>query len=153
MKLKNSPGENCIWVCVVGISGEFQWPHVYLLCIITPCYQDVAIAYYYISLAVFSVYYSYRHAQIQSIPYRPIVGDPISNKGASQVQRSFNIKTCLTCCVKAVNAVLWQPGEQTRVSQTNKQTNKLEHWSAAVDKRVIQHQECMVVCMSMEAAG
>ncbi len=26
--------------------------------------------------------------------------------------------------IHAVNAVLWQPGEQTHVSQTNKQTNK-----------------------------
>ncbi len=27
--------------------------------------------------------------------------------------------------IHAVNAVLWQPGEQTRVSQTNKHTNRL----------------------------
>ncbi len=27
--------------------------------------------------------------------------------------------------IHAVNAVLWQPGEQTRVSQTNKQTKRL----------------------------
>ncbi len=30
--------------------------------------------------------------------------------------------------IHAVSAVLWQPGEQTHVSQTNKQTNKQTHY-------------------------
>ncbi len=45
--------------------------------------------------------------------------------------------------IHAVNAVPWQPGEQTRVSQTN----KLEHWSAnprlAVDMNIYKPEKRM----------
>ncbi len=50
--------------------------------------------------------------------------------------------------IHAVNAVLWQPGEQTRVSQTDRQKlDKLEHWSAnprlAVDMNIYKPEKRM----------